>query len=218
MFILTNGKEYVMENPLKQGQYVSSTSPNHAKEFTYKQARNLLQNKRKALGWIKSGKFYIVNNENGKPEIDVPKFSNEGIFVGEKDFEFDDSVVEKIKNEVDSIIGLAAWDHNQLNSYISMLDQGVQFYDNAIQDVKHVRLDKKPPAHVMTKIDKLANELEENRRDIKQCRNYLIVLLNAIKEQWTIGKIKAELSRAKYVPYKGRTKYFDIANELLGEY
>ena len=156
MFILTNGKEYVMENPIKQGQYVSSTSPNHAKEFTYKQARNLLQNKRKVLGWIKSGNFYMVNNENGKPEIDVPKFSNEGIFVGEKDFEFDDSVVDTIKNEVDSIIGLG--------------------------------------------------------------RNYLIVLLNAIKEQWTIGRIKAELSKAKYVPYKGRTKYFDIANELLGEY
>ena len=32
MFILTDGKNYVMENPIKQGTYVSTTSPLQAKE------------------------------------------------------------------------------------------------------------------------------------------------------------------------------------------
>lgn len=27
MFILTDGKNYVMENPMKAGQYISTTSP-----------------------------------------------------------------------------------------------------------------------------------------------------------------------------------------------
>ena len=125
---------------------------------------------------------------------------------------------EEIKQEVTSIIGLAAWDINQLNTYLAMLNQGVQFYDNAIQDVKHARLDKRPPAHVRTKIDGIANELEEKRRDIKQTRSYINILIRAINEQWTVGKIKAELSKAKYVPYKGRTKYFDVIEELLKGY
>lgn len=216
MFILTDGKNYVMENPMKHGNYINTTSPIQAKEFTWKQARSLLQNKKKSLSWVKS--FYIVNQETGQVETDVPRYSNEGIFCGDKDFEFDESVIDTIKQEITSIIGLAAWDINQLNTYIAMLNQGVQFYDNAIQDIKHARLDKRPPAHIRTKIDGIMNELEEKRRDIKQVRNYINILIKAIKEQWTIGKIKAELSKAKYVPYKGRTRYYDMVEELLKEY
>ena len=190
MFILTDGKNYVMENPMKQGVYLQTTSPIQAKEFTFKQARTLLNSKSKKMSWIKS--FCLVDKETGELETDIPKYSNEGIFCGSKDFEFDESIVETIKHEVDSIIGLAAWDINQLNTYVAMLNQGVQFYDNAIQDIKHARLDKRPPAHIRTKIDGIMNDLEEKRRDVKQTRNYINILIKAIKEQWSIGKIKAE--------------------------
>ena len=158
MFILTDGKNYVMENPMKVGEYISTTSPIQAKEFTYKQARSLLQNKKKALSWIKS--YCMVNQETGQVEKDIPRYSNEGIFCGDKDFEFDESIIGVIKQEVNSIIGLAAWDINQLNTYSAMLNQGVQFYDNAIQDIKHARLDKRPPAHIRTKVDGIMNDLE----------------------------------------------------------
>ena len=216
MFILTDGKNYVMENPMKVGEYISTTSPIQAKEFTYKQARTLLQNKKKSLSWIKL--FHMVNKDSGIGEEEIPKYSNEGIFCNDKEFEFDESIVSTIKQEVNSIIGLAAWDVNQLNTYIAMLNQGVQFYDNAIQDIKHARLDKRPPAHIRTKIDGIMNDLEEKRRDVKQTRNYINILIKAIKEQWSIGKIKAELSKAKYVPYKGRTKYYEMVEKMLKEY
>ena len=39
-----------------------------------------------------------------------------------------------------------------------------------------------------------------------------------IKEQWSIGKIKVELSKAKYVPYKGRIKYYEMIEDPLKEY
>ena len=216
MFILTDGKNYVMENPMKIGEYMSTTSIIQAKEFTYKQARSLLQNKKKSLSWIKS--YNMVNQKTGQIETGIPKYSNEGIFCGDKDFEFDESIIDTIKQEVNSIIGLAAWDINQLNTYIAMLNQGVQFYDSAIQDIKHARLDKRPPAHIRTKIDGIMNELEEKRRDAKQTRSYVDILIKAIKEQWAIGKIKAELSKAKYVPYKGRTRYYEMVKNLLKEY
>lgn len=216
MFILTDGKNYVMENPMKQGVYISTTSPIQAKQFTYKQARSLLQNKKKSLSWIRS--YNMVNQRTGQIETGIPKYSNEGIFCGDKDFEFDESIIDTIKQEVNSIIGLAAWDINQLNTYIAMLNQGVQFYDSAIQDIKHARLDKRPPAHIRTKIDGIMNELEEKRRDAKQTRSYVDILIKAIKEQWAIGKIKAELSKSKYVPYKGRTRYYEMVEELLKDY
>ncbi len=216
MFVLTDGKNYVMENPMKQGDYISITSPIQAKEFTYKQARSLLQSKKKSMSWIKS--FHMVNLGTGQVETDISYYSNEGIFCGDKEFEFDESIIDTIKQEVSSIIGLAAWDINQLNTYITMLNQGVQFYDNAIQDIKHARLDKRPPAHIRTKIDGIMNELEEKRRDIKQTRNYINILIEAIKQQWSIGKIKAELNKAKYVPYKGRTKYYEMVESLLKDY
>ena len=62
------------------------------------------------------------------------------------------------------------------------------------------------------------NDLEEKRRDVKQTRNNINILIKAIKEQWSIGKIKAELSKAKYIPYKGRTKYYEMVEKLLKEY
>lgn len=216
VFILTDGKNYVMENPMKVGEYLSTTSPVQAKEFTFKQARTLIQNKKKSLAWIK--KFSMMNKETGNFETNVSKYSNEGIFCDDKQFEFDENIVDIIKKEVNSIIGLAAWDINQLNTYLTILNQGVQFYDNAIQDVKHVRLDKRPPAHIRTKIDGVMNDLEEKRRDVKQTRIYINVLIKAINEQWAIGKIKMELSKAKYVPYKGRTKYYEIVENILKEY
>ena len=59
MYILTDGKNYVMENPLAHGNYIQTTYSVKAKEFTYKQAKSLLQTKKKSLSWIKN--FYLVN-------------------------------------------------------------------------------------------------------------------------------------------------------------
>ena len=61
LYILTDGKNYVMENPLAHGNYIQTTYSVKAKEFTYKQAKSLLQTKKKLLSWIKN--FYLVNKE-----------------------------------------------------------------------------------------------------------------------------------------------------------
>ncbi len=67
MFILTDGKNFIMENPVKKGVYIATSTVNMAKEFTYKQARTILNNKSKKMSWIKT--YYMVNKENGQ----VPK-------------------------------------------------------------------------------------------------------------------------------------------------
>ena len=218
MYILTDGKYYVSENPMKAGEYIRTTSPLQAKDFTYKQAKNLLtKNHNKKYSWIKQ--LQMINKDDGKEEK-VKQYSNEGIYCDDKECEFEDcnvSVVE-IEREVNAILNLSAWDLTQLNTYASVLNRGVQFYDIAISDVRHARMDKHPPANVMTKIDKLSNELEEKRRDIKQARTYANVMISAIEKQWDIIKLKEELKKSKYMPYKGRTKYFEMVEKMLKNY
>ena len=149
MYVLTNGKEYVMENPYKYGDYRAWTSPNHAKHFTFKQARSLLQNNRKALSWIHSGKFYMLNLEKGKEETKIPDYSLEGVYIGKNCTEFDPIDVEIIQTEIKSIMGLAAWSQEQLTERKAKLLQGLSYYDSAISDIDHARMGHRPPAHLL---------------------------------------------------------------------
>lgn len=203
---------------MRIGDYKSSTSPNHAKQFTFKQARNLLKTNRKALAWIHTGGFYMVDTGNGEKETNVPEHSNEGIFKDNKSIEFDDSIIDKVDVEIGAITGLAAWDLTQLNAYNAALKQGLSFYDSALSDIDHARMDHRPPAHAMTKVDRIRNEIKEKRRDIKQSIVYIEVLTRALKEQWSIIKLKSELSKSKYSPYKGRTKYYEMIVQILENY
>lgn len=41
-YIITNGKYWVIENPIRPGEYMESTKSSNAKQFTFKQAKNLL--------------------------------------------------------------------------------------------------------------------------------------------------------------------------------
>ena len=176
-----------MENPMRCGDYRSSTSPNHAKQFTFKQARNLLRINKKGLSWIQSGHFYMVDMDSGEKESRVPEYSNESIFTDQKSIEFDNSILDEVGLEVGAITGLAAWDITQLNAYNAALKQGLSFYDSALSDIDHARMNRRPPAHVMTKVDRIRNELKEKRRDIKQSMVYIEVLTRALKEQWSIA-------------------------------
>lgn len=221
MFILTDGKNYVMENPLKQGEYLSSTSPIHAKEFTYKQAKNLLQNNRKSLAWIRS--YYMMDKETGKVDKKA-KFTkgNGDAYIGKNDVDFDETLIESIFDETSSIIGLAGWSLTQLKTYEEELNVGLSKYDSAESDIEHAlekyKRDsggKKPQAHKMAKVGYLLDEVRDKHRKIKQCLDYIRVMQNAIQHGYTIEKLKLELTKAKHSEYKGRTEYYQKALDLL---
>lgn len=54
MYILTDGKNYVMENPLKSGEYLQTTSPVQAKKFTFKQAKTMLNSRSKKMSYTEA--------------------------------------------------------------------------------------------------------------------------------------------------------------------
>ena len=83
VFILTDGKNYVMENPMKIGDYLATTSPVQAKEFTYKQARSLVQKSGKKYSWIK--KFQLVDVDSGEESSKSLNYKgNADVYVDEK--------------------------------------------------------------------------------------------------------------------------------------
>lgn len=220
MFILTDGKNYVMENPMQQGVYLNTTSPNQAKEFTFKQARQLLQSGKKKLSWIKP--YYMVNQETGEVCETTNYRGNGDVYVGENNVEFNDEIIPIIYKEVTSIIGLAGWSVNQLKTYEEMLNIGLSKYDSAEADINHAlqkykedNNGKKPQAHKMAKIAYLLDDIRDKHKHIKQCMRYIQVMENAITYNYTIEKIKLELTKARSGEYKGRTEYYQMALNLL---
>lgn len=220
MYILTDGKNYVMENPMKVGEYLSTTSPVQAKEFTFKQARSLLQNKKKSLAWIRV--YRAIDRETGENCYIRNYKGNGGIYVGKNDVDFDDKIIDQIYKEAGSLIGMAGWSLTQLNTYEEQLNNGLSKYDSALSDINHAlqkykedNHGKKPQAHKMSKLGYMLDEVRDNRKHIKQCIRYVQVMKNAINYSYTLEKIKLELTKVKNTDYKGRTEYYQKALDIL---
>ena len=221
MFKLTDGVNYVMENPMQKGRYISTTSSIQATEFTYKQARNLLQNKKKGLTWIKP--FHLLNCDNGQScNTSLNYKGNGGAYIGENDINFNEEIFNKILNEANSILGLAGWSIIQLKTYKEELLVGLSKYDSAESDINHAlqkykedNYGRKPQAHKMAKVGYILDEIRDKHKRIKQCLRYVQVMEDAINNKYTIEKIKLELAKAKANEYKGRTEYYQLVLDVL---
>lgn len=220
MFVLTDGKNYVMENPMKAGEYLSTTSPVQAKEFTFKQARTLLQNKKKGLAWIR--KYNAIDKETGENCYIRNYKGNGGIYIGDNDIDFDDKIIDQIYEEASSLMGMAGWSLTQLKTYEEQLNSGLSKYDSALSDINHAlqkykedNHGKKPQAHKMSKLGYMLDEVRDKRKHIKQCIRYVQVMKNAINYSYTLEKIKLELTKVKNTNYQGRTEYYQKALDIL---
>lgn len=220
LFILTDGKNYVMENPIKLGEYMITTSSSMAKEFTYKQARSLVQNSRKKYSWIK--KYNLIDVDTGqKSDKSLYYRGNANVYIGDES-NFDYALLDKINSEANSILGLAGWDNNQLITYKNLLNTELSKCDSAESDINHalekykkIHNGKKPQAHKVAKIGYLLDDIRDKHKRIKQCIRYVQVMQDAISKGYNIEKIKLELSKVTSDDYKGRTEYWKMANDIL---
>lgn len=219
MFILTDGKNYVMRNPVNPSKYMPTTSSALAEQFTFKQARNLKNNKRKSDKWING--YYALNVDTGEME-NVNGKSNDNVFCGTKDIEFDEKILDDIITEANSLLGIAGWNSVQLSTYKNILSGALSKYDSAESDINHAlekykedNHGKKPQAHKIAKIGYLLDDIRDKHKKIKQCIAYINVMQDAVTYKYSLEKIKQEISKVKYVEYKGRTEYFKIALDIL---
>lgn len=219
MYILTDGKNYVMENPMKIGEYLATTSSVQAKEFTYKQARSLVQRGGKKYSWLRN--YHLIDiNTGSESDNSLYYKGNSGVYMG--DDNFDDSLLDKICEESNSILGLAGWNKTQLITYKNLLNAELSKCDSAESDINHalekykrIHKGKKPQAHKVAKIGYLLDDIRDKHCKVKQCIRYVNVMSDAIDNAYTIEKMKLELSKVSDGEYKGRTQYWEIANEIL---
>lgn len=214
MYILTDGKNYVMENPMQIGKYLSTTSIAQASKFTYKQARAILNSKKSSMKFCKN--YTMLDCDTGEESALSANYrGNADIYTGDNKIDFDESILDDIFSETDGILGLAAWDKNQLETYKTMLNSALSYYDSAISDIVHAIEKSSPPAHIRTKIYGVLQDVREKHTKVKQCIRYIEILNDAITYKYDLGKIKLEISKAKYVEYRGRTDYYKMIMDMV---
>ena len=205
---------------MKSGEYMITTSSSMAKEFTYKQARSLVQNSRKKYSWIK--KYNLIDVDTGqKSDKSLYYRGNANVYIGDES-NFDYALLDKINSEANSILGLAGWDDNQLITYKNLLNTELSKCDSAESDINHalekykkIHNGKKPQAYKVAKIGYLLDDIRDKHKRIKQCIRYVQVMQDAISKGYNIEKIKLELSKVTSDDYKGRTEYWKMANDIL---
>lgn len=116
-YIITNGKYWVIENPIRPGEYMESTKSSNAKQFTFKQAKNLLNARSKKLGWIRNG-YSMVGEDGNKPTVSPKAKGNGGVFLNENDIVVDLNLLDQIEDECTKFLSLAAWDESELSKRI----------------------------------------------------------------------------------------------------
>ena len=221
MYILTDGKNYVMKDDQGKRPYIPTTSPNFAKEFTFKEAQTLLRHHSKGMAWIRN--YYMVKTDtNEKSNIPPTYKGNGGVYIGDNDIDFDTSIIDKIFCESNSIMHLYGWSLTQLKTYEEQLNRALSKYDSAESDIDHALQKykedndgKKPQAHKMAKVGYLLDEVRDIRKKVKQSIHYVQVMENAATSAYSLEKLKLELEKAKHVEYKGRTEYYQKALDLL---
>ncbi len=223
MYYLSDGKNYVMENEFKPGEYLITTYVAKAKSFTYKSAKGLVTSKRKKFSKFRN--FYLVETESGKTENVNPRYKgNADVYVGDHDIEFDNGILDKIIHEADLIKSMAAWDEKQLKEYKTILTNELSKKDSIISDIYHALLEygdthngKRPQAHKIAKISYMSLTIHEERRKIKLCLRYVDTMLEANGNRYTPQKYKNEMITEENKEYKARTEFYQqIQNILCG--
>lgn len=87
--------------------------------------------------------------------------------------------------------------------------------DLTTMSLEDIESAKKPPANKAAKLSYLLLDVRGKRGRIKQCQCYIRVMQDAITNHYPLDKLKLELSKVTYVDYKGRTKYYNLALNIL---
>lgn len=215
MYILKKDNTYVADNPVQAGKYIATTYSVKAKQFTYTQAKNLLNNNRKNLKWVRE--FMMVEAESGKSvsQNEIKNKGNGGAYTGNREIEYNQKVVDDAIGESHKVLGLAGWSEEQLTNYKNTLSQNQSYCDAVLTDIDHAIRDRtKIAAHKRAIIVGIKQEWERKREKTKEAIRYVDIMIDATRGNYTLEKMKQEISKARPCDYKGRTKYYEMLINL----
>lgn len=135
-YIITNEEFYVKRDHARN-RYVRDNRKSEATQFTSKQAKHILGLKHKYT-WMKDG-FYAREIELGKigkpmESSEIKRKGNGNCFM---DWECDNTLIDNIETEERAIVGLLAYDSDQLGEKKFELEQALSYADSARSDILH---------------------------------------------------------------------------------
>lgn len=214
-YVITNGEFYVKRDHARN-KYVRDNRKSEATQFTSKQAKHILGLKHKYT-WIKDGfcAKEIEFGNIGKPmkTSEVKRKGNGNCFM---DWEQDNTLIDSIETEERAIVGLLAYNSEQLGEKKFELEQALSYADSARSDILHAIEFKKIDAAKRAVIVGYLKTLQELHRKIKNCIRYIEVMQNCMDNHKDICTLKKELKDTEHKAYVGRTKYYELIQNIIG--
>lgn len=131
MFILADGVFFIRKHDIDR--YEAVLDKEIATEFSYKQAKSLINNKKAKLRWIKE--YRMVNIVNGKI-LNNNYQGKEGLY-DINNIKFDTELVENIISKANVLSSLENMSKEDLETYKTKLLDMVSYYDSALSDIRH---------------------------------------------------------------------------------
>lgn len=207
-YYITNGKEYIKKSGRK---YYTCKSPVLADTYTVKAAEIILRN-RLCKAWKET--FYLEGVDDFQ-RISLNDIDAQAVVSEENKNDSENKIVTEIEQLAAMLINLYIPSKIQLIAYKKELEKSQSFYDRALPDIDHWIMAHNPPAHIRAKVYGIQQNLEQKRKEVKEKYGYVLALIDAYDNDFSLFKLQRQLEQKRYVPYTPNTYIYKMLDDLL---
>ncbi|WP_394910533.1 hypothetical protein [uncultured Robinsoniella sp.] len=207
-YYITNGKEFIKKSGRK---YYICKSPVLADTYTVKTAENILRN-RLCKAWKET--FYLEGVDDFQ-RIDMSDFDTQVVVTEEDDVDAENKIIKDIDQLATVLIDLDIPSKIKLIACKKELEKSQSFYDRALPDIDHWIMAHNPPAHIRAKVYGIQQNLEQKRKEVKEKYGYVLALIDAYDNDFSLFKLQKQLEQKRYVPYTPNTYVYKMLDDLL---
>lgn len=182
-----------------------------ADTYTIKVAENILKN-RLCKTWKEA--FYL-EGENDFERINLDDIETQLVISEEDEKDSESEIVIEMDQLASTLINLDIPSKIKLIAYKKELEKSQSFYDRALPDIDHWIMTHNPPAHIRAKVYGIQQNLEQKRKEVKEKYGYVLALIDAYDDNFSLFKLQRQLEQKRYVPYTPNTYVYKMLDDLL---
>lgn len=182
-----------------------------ADTYTIKVAENILKN-RLCKTWKET--FYL-EGENDFERINLDDIETQLVISEEDEKDSESEIVIEMDQLASTLINLDIPSKIKLIAYKKELEKSQSFYDRALPDIDHWIMAHNPPAHIRAKVYGIQQNLEQKRKEVKEKYGYVLALIDAYDNDFSLFKLQKQLEQKRYVPYTPNTYVYKMLDDLL---
>lgn len=182
-----------------------------ADTYTVKAAEIILRN-RLCKAWKET--FYLEGVDDFQ-RISLNDIDAQAVVSEENKNDSENKIVTEMEQLTTMLINLDIPSKIQLIAYKKELEKSQSFYDRALPDIDHWIMDHNPPAHIRAKVYGIQQNLEQKRKEVKEKYGYVLALIDAYDNDFSLFKLQRQLEQKRYVPYTPNTYVYKMLDDLL---